>query len=339
MKKYFLTILFLISTLQLINAQITLTASNNMEVGESYFYKPVFVTSFDPGASGANVVWDFSGLIPMTPLPTITQVVEPTTLTNNDLFPDANIGIQKVGKNDESYHYTSNEAQGFYGEVSYIDTLATYIIYSDPQDWLRYPMTYEDEFQDTFSGTGENNEAFDRNGTTEVRADAYGTLISPSGVFNNVLRVHTEMEYTNEFNNYGVDYIISRFVWYDKEIGMPLMKYQKTNIEGLEFHLLEFIDALTINTSSPLTEEINLSVFPNPTADWVNIEYVLKENADVNISVCNLLGQEVLIVSDNTQNTGSHQIDVNLSDLPKGTYFVKITIDNQVATHQVLVQK
>jgi len=68
--------------------------------------------------------------------------------------------------------------------------------------------------------------------------------------------------------------------------------------------------------------------FPNP----VNNSLVLKAQKDIeNISVYNMLGQEVLRTAPNTVHT-----EVNMSDLQSGAYFVKVTIDNATETVRVI---
>ncbi|WP_452232672.1 T9SS type A sorting domain-containing protein [Lacinutrix sp. MEBiC02595] len=68
--------------------------------------------------------------------------------------------------------------------------------------------------------------------------------------------------------------------------------------------------------------------FPNP----VNDSLVLKAQKEMdNISVYNMLGQEVLRAAPNTVNA-----EVNMSDLQSGAYFVKVTIDNATETVRVI---
>jgi hypothetical protein len=70
------------------------------------------------------------------------------------------------------------------------------------------------------------------------------------------------------------------------------------------------------------------SAYPNPVKDVLRISYTKDIS---NISVHNLLGQEVL---NNTVN--ATQTNVNMSALAKGTYFVKVTVDGLVNTIKVI---
>jgi len=60
----------------------------------------------------------------------------------------------------------------------------------------------------------------------------------------------------------------------------------------------------------------NLNIYPNPAKTFLNISAAYSINS---ISISNLLGQTVY-----TQTYDSRQVQVNISDLSKGVYFVKI---------------
>jgi hypothetical protein len=74
----------------------------------------------------------------------------------------------------------------------------------------------------------------------------------------------------------------------------------------------------------------SFSYYPNPVKDVLNLSY--SKNI-TNISVYNLLGQQVIV---KTVNDNQSQID--MSKLSNGTYMVKVTADNQVKTIKVIKQ-
>jgi Secretion system C-terminal sorting domain len=70
------------------------------------------------------------------------------------------------------------------------------------------------------------------------------------------------------------------------------------------------------------------TTFPNPVKDVLNISY----NKNItNVAVFNLLGQEVA-----TKSINATQSQIDMSNLSKGTYLVKVTADNQVKTIKVI---
>ena len=70
------------------------------------------------------------------------------------------------------------------------------------------------------------------------------------------------------------------------------------------------------------------SYYPNPTTGKVYFSYA---QAIEKISVSNVLGQVIL---ENLNN--SNQAEIDLAGFAGGTYFVKLTSDNQIKTIKIL---
>jgi hypothetical protein len=72
----------------------------------------------------------------------------------------------------------------------------------------------------------------------------------------------------------------------------------------------------------------NFTYYPNPVKNTLNLSY----NQEIsNVEVFNLLGQKVI---SNVINANAAQID--LSNLSKGAYMVKVTSNNQLKTIKVI---
>ncbi|WCO00508.1 T9SS-dependent choice-of-anchor J family protein [Psychroserpens ponticola] len=85
--------------------------------------------------------------------------------------------------------------------------------------------------------------------------------------------------------------------------------------------------SLSLNT---IENENAFTYFPNP----VKNELTLKaQNSIQNVSVFNMLGQEVLRAKPNTLET-----NLNMNDLSQGAYFVQVTINNVTETVRILKQ-
>jgi len=96
-----------------------------------------------------------------------------------------------------------------------------------------------------------------------------------------------------------------------------------TTLDG-EFQISAY-DALL---SNPTFESANFKSYPNPVKDILNLSY---DKTISNVSVFNILGQEVIIKSIN-----ANQSQIDMSGLNAGTYLVKVTADNQVKTIKVI---
>jgi len=341
---YFIfVILFFFFALQISSAQITLTTNNNWAIGEDFTYNFVSLDTidFDPGADGINQTWNFDTLDFFTS--TTSNTVEVSSLSNGSLYPNANIGLQSLDSGSEGFYLATSDAQSFYGAVGLNSGgITSSVVYDDPQDFIRYPMTIDDSFTDDFGGTVTTTAPFDRSGSTTVIADGYGTLITPIGTYNNVLRLFTQMEYNDSFNggNPFVFYTENRYSWYDANSGFPLVLYTEIYTNGaLTISSLGYLDVLPSSTNAALDSEIQLSVFPNPTAEQIFVDYTLTENTEVSVSILNLVGKQVVSLSNETQGAGDHRLNADLSHLPNGSYFVKLKIGEEIGMHKILVLK
>ncbi|MBU3675989.1 MAG: BspA family leucine-rich repeat surface protein, partial [Chitinophagaceae bacterium] len=77
------------------------------------------------------------------------------------------------------------------------------------------------------------------------------------------------------------------------------------------------------------TANTTWSVYPNPTNDVVNLEFVATEEAPMTIEVLDMAGRKVQEIA--TQRLmGNNQIQISLSNLNSGLYFIKATQNQEV---------
>jgi len=72
----------------------------------------------------------------------------------------------------------------------------------------------------------------------------------------------------------------------------------------------------------------HVSVYPNPTNSWVNIDFKRNINKNITLKLFNIQG--MLIKS--TEYKSSEKIKLDLSNLSKGSYIIQITSDNHTYT-------
>ncbi len=83
----------------------------------------------------------------------------------------------------------------------------------------------------------------------------------------------------------------------------------------------------------------SLSFYPNPASTNGTIDVNLKENAKMDITVMNSVGQALYTTTVNG-NAGSNKVDVNLSNLSSGIYFYQVKIaNNKTITNKFVVGK
>lgn len=76
------------------------------------------------------------------------------------------------------------------------------------------------------------------------------------------------------------------------------------------------------------------SVKPNPSLDNFNLEYQLVNPAEVMIDVLNMTGQKIKEVNNGVQLSGKHVLELN--DLARGIYLVRLTTPDKVMTTRIV---
>lgn len=79
--------------------------------------------------------------------------------------------------------------------------------------------------------------------------------------------------------------------------------------------------------------------YPNPFNPITTISYSISRSTFVNLSVYNLLGEEVSSLVNKVQKMGSHEVEFDASSLTSGVYFYTLKTDNFVETKKLLLIK
>ncbi len=115
-------------------------------------------------------------------------------------------------------------------------------------------------------------------------------------------------------------------------------------VRNLEYYVVLKITAFQTNTDNDFTfnykytdnpissasisennQDASLIIYPNPANNIMNIQFN-ETHQDISISIRNIHGSEVLFEQFNNQNL----INLSLSNLPNGIYFISAQIDNKL---------
>ena len=80
----------------------------------------------------------------------------------------------------------------------------------------------------------------------------------------------------------------------------------------------------------------NIAVYPNPCNDLLNVELLFAESNAVNIELLDLTGKTVAFPS-NSQAISPNQYTLDVADLSKGVYILKVTNVKKVSTSKVTI--
>ncbi|MFH1050313.1 MAG: T9SS type A sorting domain-containing protein [bacterium] len=88
------------------------------------------------------------------------------------------------------------------------------------------------------------------------------------------------------------------------------------------------------------SDNIEFMVAPNPANEYAEIDYSLKQNGWVTITIYNEIGIVVDVLEDLYKNEGTYNLHYNLRDISTGKYFltVKLGLD-EIFTKQIVVEK
>lgn len=154
---------------------------------------------------------------------------------------------------------------------------------------------------------------------------------SYSGAKNTLVNDNGEMILTGMFNNsiqFGNIQLIG-----GSNSNAYIVKYSSDSS-----FLVPFEGGDTLNDQKPISSFINeisltnnqLIIYPNPTKDDI---YIISTNERINsYSILNTNGQRVM----NKENIKANKEKINLSNIPKGMYIIKIITDNNVYSRKVI---
>jgi len=330
MKTKLLLSTLLISALS-IKAQITVNTGDMPVAGQTYIMaNDSTITSF--GNAGANQTWNFSSWQNQTRDTSV--FVNPSSLTGSSSFPTANLGVDggTSGSTFMKNSSTSFDLLGFY------DSNFGAVPINPSEKTLSFPSTY----QTTYTGTSKYSVQFyiGQQGLDSVRLkvkvnytsniDAWGTITTPAlsnvaSLRQKFVQIRTDstfikptglpwtLEPSTQANpNPSID-TINSFLWWSNT--------HKFNIADVETDgsgnvtSARYLLSSTVGINELSMPKNNISIFPNPASDHININGVSTE------SVMVIFDENGKLVS---QNILTKNAKINTSAYTSGIYFYQI---------------
>jgi hypothetical protein len=318
-------------------AQPTLTSGNTDPVtGDKLIYNNSAYIS--PGDSGANQTWDLSS---MSSTGTDTNyIVTVSSTPYASSFSNANIA-DKTGSNYGYYKLSSASYQNY----GIVNGPGEVIPYSNPEDILRFPFTYNDNYQDPFGATYSNNGYnYYRSGTISVKADSYGNLKLPGHTYQNVLRVHFVELYQDSANIYNTPFVIpyqnNEYTWYLPGNTNAIAAVYTITVSGVPSSQGFYMNNIVSGIEESGNSLSSLTLFPNPASTELNLDLTLNENKKTDLKLFNVLGAEAGHFQFSQGFAGINHFTMNLNGLPDGIYFAMIYLDGVASgTRKFIVAK
>ncbi|MEW6469703.1 MAG: T9SS type A sorting domain-containing protein [Bacteroidota bacterium] len=317
----------------LLSAQISTSVAMAWAPGDVFTTYSADTTGVQEGPAGANQTWNFSNLVISTS-PSTSTCVAPSTTPYAASFPSATVAAGANG--GYSYYQVSSGSTIYHGLGVPNQTQ----VYSDPEIMITYPFTYNTTVTDNFGGTWMISSIQNtRSGTSTTTGDGYGTLILPSGTFNNVLRVKLVQNYSDVSLAGTIQYNFEIYYWFNAVDKDPLLSVQKWTIT--QFSTTSYTKVVFVSDAvAGFADNDHLSprfdLFPNPASSPANISFALEGQTDVSCTVYSLTGQQVYNETYGRLQAGTHSFLLNTGELESGIYFVSVEM-NGVRTQRKLV--
>lgn len=82
-----------------------------------------------------------------------------------------------------------------------------------------------------------------------------------------------------------------------------------------------------------------LSVYPNPIEDKINVNFLVKKDAQVSIRLLDVLGNEIATILNEKYSAGEYKQSFNVPNkVTKGLYFVKVSVGSEVGIKRISIQ-
>ena len=327
MKKHIFLILCNILASYHIQAQYTLTSSAIPLSGETYTLYLADTSLVRAGNAGPSQVWDFSGL-KITPKKSITRYV----LAANTPYASQFVNSPMDSESDmpiKYYVYMSTRSDSIFIEGT-ADTLYQTTYQLNNQMYMTYPFSYGSTLSDAFAGTFQlGGNPYVRNGSWNVKADAYGTLILPSGTYSNTLRLHSVQIQNDVF----ITTTTTTDAWYSQISKLPLLSISKVARTGFATSTAHWV---MLNSDVVGIEEIknnlfDFSIHPNPLSEKAICTFKVQDRSEITLGLYNLQGEKVQSILNKSYTHGEYSEEIEFKDLPSGLYFLTLlTSENKI---------
>jgi Secretion system C-terminal sorting domain len=327
LSNFYALMFFLIISVSSLISQITLYEKNYPK-DLNYVFNNVIESqsrNFSDGDSGPNKIWNFKYLqsgnkdsffisdeISLFPNTFVGSTTFDNIVDNEGLNSKSNLRFLKVNSDSVSY----------LGVLNLTDPKENFI-FLDPLKLFVFPCTYLTTFNDNAKYVYENDTL---ESIFNFNVEGWGKLIMPTKTEYDVLkikaiRIDSSSNYRQETTTYE---------WWSNKINVPLVTfsiiYYKTPFTSkTQSGVIFFDDSKYVGNDTPIKIE-NVKIFPNPTSDFIKIDFKDNILKSADVAVYDLIGR--LLITTKYENPSSI-ISLNINNLAAGEYILKIQDDKK----------
>jgi len=355
MIKYLILLIFIFYITNLFS-QISLTLNDLPKPGDTQVSSRIDTLedlTVTPGSSGANIIWDYSGLHEYVSFldnsyDSVTWLY-PNQTPNQAQFPTADIAQTT---NCYLYHNWQTHVVSLICYYNYFtinnDGLHLYgSTYPQSHNYSQYRNIFPlINYGESLANTSKEeiqisaDSLFVRTVIDTSIADAWGTILTPTGTYN-TLRIYTkEKVYDSLFvNSVGQEQQRQTdnyyYRWFTNGLGFPVFEIGKGILEkqnGFQItHFSKYLRQNNIGNNDLKIKKVN--IFPNPVNESSEVTFSGFNNKNVQFVIYNSLGE----VRINNLIKNENKITITKKDLGSGIYFYKAFDENNFITGSFIV--
>jgi len=310
MKRLFLSIsLSFISAMVVAQPVLTGPAINPV-AGDAFIGYTCDTNGLSYGIAGPGITWDMSGLTSIAATP--FSVVECEGTPYCEHFAISNITFTA----GLDYYYNYEDSERWWQVGAYYTGLGLEYIIQKEHTVLSYPFSYGAyRIVDTAMGDSDWAPYVFFKEIDTLNADAYGTLILPTGTFANVLRVHAVIHIADSAAGSGITSYKRResYFWYQPGFHYYLLTMSYDTAAGICYvNSISYYKQIAYAGISQQIENTKIIIAPNPTTGNISINGA----GHVSIKIYNIIGK-LIKEENNTDN-------ISIAEFPSGMYFIKL---------------
>ncbi len=311
---------------------LQLAPAGSISKNQSYTLSEV-----NPGPAGANQTWSFT--LPDTGIPApIFEYLLPSNTPYPDSFPTSTMASKTIVSQGPiqyqlfSYYRSTGNITEQVGSIFILQQTTATSRYSNPETLIWNSLPYNQIQSDNFYSIRLQNLGgpifTDTSyGSKTIIYDAYGSISTPQGLFGNVVRLKqsrilsSNNPFSNDSKNTTYLWIKAGPVVYD-----PVFSLSIDTSDGIDGGIVVRRNAIVprqLTNTKILFSDSDLSVFPNPVADKLNIRFATKIGESLSVAIFDMQGRKYEDLSELMHQEGLVKIETK--KLPPGLYSVTVS--------------
>lgn len=100
---------------------------------------------------------------------------------------------------------------------------------------------------------------------------------------------------------------------------------------------VRIVDCSTVGIANANNDRAVTGVYPNPASENTSVEFSLRAKSKVAISIYDITGKMVEQTAASEYSSGNHSVNLNLSGLENGVYFIRINSGNEITSTRISI--